>query len=36
VKDLNYTEGMYPRMRPGISSAPPPSGAPAPLPAFVQ
>jgi len=36
VKDLNYTEGMFPRMRPGISSAPPPSGAPAPLPAFVQ
>ncbi len=36
VKDLNYTEGMYPRMRPGISSAPPPNGAPAPLPAFVQ
>ncbi|HVY27668.1 MAG TPA: hypothetical protein VHB79_14035 [Polyangiaceae bacterium] len=36
VKDLNYTEGMFPRMRPGISSAPPPNGAPAPLPAFVQ
>ena len=36
VKDLNYTEGMFPRMRPGISSAPPPSGTPAPLPAFVQ
>ncbi|HEX2876881.1 MAG TPA: hypothetical protein VHP33_36765, partial [Polyangiaceae bacterium] len=36
VKDLTYTEGMYPRMRPGISSAPPPNGAPAPLPAFVQ
>jgi tetratricopeptide (TPR) repeat protein len=36
VKDLSYTEGMFPRMRPGISSAPPPSGAPAPLPAFVQ
>ncbi len=36
VKDLSYTEGMYPRMRPGISSAPPPNGAPAPLPAFVQ
>lgn len=36
VKDLNYTEGMFPRMRPGISSAPPPSGNPAPLPAFVQ
>jgi len=33
---LNYTEGMFPRMRPGISSAPPPNGAPAPLPAFVQ
>jgi hypothetical protein len=36
VKDLNYTEGMFPRMRPGISSAPPGSGSPAPLPAFVQ
>ncbi len=36
VKDLSYTEGMFPRMRPGISSAPPPKGAPAPLPAFVQ
>ncbi len=36
VKDLNYTEGMFPRMRPGISSAPPPNGNPAPLPAFVQ
>jgi hypothetical protein len=36
VKELNYTEGMFPRMRPGISSAPPPNGSPAPLPAFVQ
>lgn len=36
VRDLNYTEGMFPRMRPGISSAPPPNGAPSPLPAFVQ
>ena len=36
VKELNYTEGMFPRMRPGISSAPPGSGTPAPLPAFVQ
>jgi len=36
VKDLNYTEGMFPRMRPGISSAPSPKGAPPPLPAFVQ
>jgi hypothetical protein len=36
VKELNYTEGMFPRMRPGISSAPPPNGTPAPLPAFVQ
>jgi hypothetical protein len=36
VKDLNYTEGMFPRMRPGISSAPPGKGTPAPLPAFVQ
>jgi hypothetical protein len=36
VKDLNYTEGMFPRMRPGMSSAPSGSGSPAPLPAFVQ
>jgi hypothetical protein len=36
VKELNYTEGMFPRMRPGISSAPSPNGSPAPLPAFVQ
>jgi hypothetical protein len=36
VKELSYTEGMFPRMRPGISSAPPPNGNPAPLPAFVQ
>jgi len=36
VKDLNYTEGMFPRMRPGISSAPPPNGTPSPLPALVQ
>jgi hypothetical protein len=36
VKELNYTEGMFPRMRPGISSAPPPKGSPPPLPAFVQ
>jgi hypothetical protein len=36
VKDLNYAEGMFPRMRPGISSAPPGKGTPAPLPAFVQ
>lgn len=36
IKELNYTAGMFPRMRPGQSSAPTPQGLPAPLPAFVQ
>jgi len=36
VKDLTYTDGMYQRMRPGMAAAPPPSGAPAPLPVAVQ
>jgi outer membrane protein assembly factor BamD (BamD/ComL family) len=36
VKDLNYTEGMFPRMRPGQVAAPAPDGAAPPLPAFVQ
>ncbi len=36
VKDLNYTPGMFPRMRPGQDAAPAPQGLPAPLPAFVQ
>ena len=36
VKDLNYTPGMFPRMRPGQNAAPAPQGLPAPLPAFVQ
>lgn len=36
VKDLNYTAGMFPRMRPGQTSAAPPQGLPTPLPAFVQ
>jgi tetratricopeptide (TPR) repeat protein len=36
IKDLNYTAGMFPRMRPGQDSAPTPQGLPAPLPAFVQ
>ena len=36
VKDLNYSAGMFPRMRPGQASAAPPQGLPAPLPAFVQ
>jgi outer membrane protein assembly factor BamD (BamD/ComL family) len=36
VKDLNYSAGMFPRMRPGQDAAPAPQGLPAPLPAFVQ
>ena len=36
VKDLNYSPGMFPRMRPGQDTAPTPQGMPAPLPAFVQ
>ncbi len=36
VKDLNYSAGMFPRMRPGQAASAPPQGLPAPLPAFVQ
>ena len=36
VKDLNYTEGMFPRMRPGMVTAPPPQGMPSPLPVLAQ
>jgi outer membrane protein assembly factor BamD (BamD/ComL family) len=36
IKDLNYSAGMFPRMRPGQASAAPPQGLPPPLPAFVQ
>jgi outer membrane protein assembly factor BamD (BamD/ComL family) len=36
VKDLNYTAGMFPRMRPGQDEAPAPQGLPSPLPAFIQ
>ncbi|MEP7050371.1 MAG: hypothetical protein ABJB12_08470 [Pseudomonadota bacterium] len=36
VKDLNYTAGMFPRMRPGQDEAPTPQGLPTPLPAFIQ
>jgi len=36
IKDLNYSAGMFPRMRPGQAAAAPPQGLPAPLPAFVQ
>src|SRR5262249_20296129 len=35
VKDLNYTEGMFQRMRPGQVSTPPPGGLPEPLPVAV-
>ncbi len=36
VKDLNYTPGMFQRMRPGVVSAPEPNGLPEPLPVMVQ
>jgi hypothetical protein len=36
VKDLNYTEGMFLRMRPGQVVSPTPQGAPPPLPVSVQ
>lgn len=36
VQDLNYTEGMFLRMRPGQVASPQPQGAPPPLPASVQ
>lgn len=32
VKDLNYTEAMFPKMRPGIVTTPPSDALPAPLP----
>jgi hypothetical protein len=35
VKELNYTEGMFQRMRPGQVSAPPPEGLPEPLPVLI-
>ena len=36
VKDLNYTEGMFQRIRPGQYDSPEADGMPAPLPVFVQ
>ena len=36
TKDLNYSAGMFPRMRPGQATTAPPQGLPPPLPAFVQ
>jgi hypothetical protein len=36
VKDLNYTEGMFVKMRPGLVTAPPPQPMPVPLPVVVQ
>jgi hypothetical protein len=36
VKDLNYTEGMFLRMRPGLVTAPAPEGMPRPLPVLAQ
>jgi len=36
VKDLNYSEGMFPKMRPGQVTAPAPQGMPEPLPVYVQ
>jgi hypothetical protein len=32
VKDLNYTEGMFTKIRPGMVTAPKPEGMPQPLP----
>jgi hypothetical protein len=34
VKDLNYTDGMFLRMRPGQTAVPPPAALPEPLPAI--
>jgi hypothetical protein len=36
VKDLNYTEGMFVKSRPGLVTAPKPEGLPKPLPVVVQ
>jgi hypothetical protein len=36
IKDLNYTAGMFPRMRPGQDAAPAPQGLPTALPAAIQ
>lgn len=36
VKDLNYTPGMFQRMRPGLVTAPKPEGTPKPLPVLPQ
>jgi hypothetical protein len=36
VKDLNYTEGMFLRMRPGQVVSPQPGGSPPPLPVSIQ
>jgi hypothetical protein len=36
VKDLNYTQGMFLKMRPGQTTSPQPEGMPRPLPIFVQ
>ncbi|HMA96591.1 MAG TPA: hypothetical protein VKP30_28090, partial [Polyangiaceae bacterium] len=36
VKDLNYSPGMFQRMRPGLVTAPKPEGMPKPLPVLPQ
>jgi hypothetical protein len=36
VKDLNYTPGMFLRIRPGIDTAPDSNGTAAPLPVIPQ
>ena len=36
VKDLNYTPGMFQRMRPGQITTPEPKGTPHPLPVLAQ
>jgi outer membrane protein assembly factor BamD (BamD/ComL family) len=36
IKDLNYTPGMFQRMRPGLVTTPKPEGMPQPLPVLPQ
>ncbi len=36
VKDLNYTPGMFPKMRPGLVTSPKPEAMPHPLPVLAQ
>jgi len=36
VKDLNYNEGMFLRIRPGLDASPPPNGMSSPLPVMAK